>query len=76
MIRYKMADKEGMTWLVYEVGYIGTLRRKLGVKLKEPDAWKREYGLPHTRQQVARDLAVVEMGNRRSKKLGREASEE
>ena len=76
MIRYKKTDKEGMTSLVSEVGDIGMLRRKFMVKLKEPDAWKREYGLPHTREQVAIDLAVVEIGNRRSKKFGREASEE
>ena len=44
--------------------------------MKDPEAWKREHGLPNTRAQVARDLAVVEMGNRRRDELGSEASEE
>ena len=80
MIRYRMTEKEKMRWwvskCVSEVGYIGMLKRKLGIKLRDPEAWKREHGLPHTREQVARDLAVVEMGNRRREKLGSEALED
>ena len=80
LIRYRMTEKEKMTWwvskCVSEVGYIGMLKRKLGIKLKDPDAWKREHGLPHTKESTARDLAVVEMGNRRREKLGSEPSEE
>ena len=68
-----------MTWWVSksvsEVGYIGMLKRKLGMKLKNPDAWKREGGLPHMKKKTDRDLAVVETGNRRREKLGLETPE-
>jgi len=68
-----------MTWWVSksvsEVGYIGMLKRKLGIKLKNPDAWKRENGLPHMKKKADRDIAAVEMGNRRREKLGTETSE-
>ncbi|KAF9783208.1 hypothetical protein BJ322DRAFT_141431 [Thelephora terrestris] len=79
LMRYRMTEKEKMTWwvskCVSEVGYIGMLKRKLGIKLKNPDAWKREHGLPHLKEKVDRDLAVVKMGNRRRVKLGSETSE-
>ena len=79
LVRYRIMEKEKMSWwvskCVSEVGYIGMSKRKLGIKLKDPEAWKREQGLPHTRAQVARDLASVEMGNRRRVELGSEASE-
>ena len=79
-MRYRMTEKEKMTWWVSksvsEVGYIGMLKRKLGIKLKNPDAWKRERGSPHTKERTDRDLAMVEMGNRRREKLASEASEE
>ena len=69
-----------MTWLVSkrvsEVGCIVILKRKLGIKLKDPDALEREQGLPHTGEQVTRVLAIVEMGNRRREKFGRDAPEE
>jgi hypothetical protein len=74
-----MSEKEKMTWWVSksvsEVGYIGMLKRELGMKLKNPDAWKREHGLPHMKKKTGRNLAVVEMGNRRREKLGLETSE-
>jgi len=74
-----MTEKEKMTWWVSksvgEVGYIGMLKRKLGIKLKNPDAWKREHGLPHMKKKTDRDLDVVEMGNKRREKLGSETSE-
>ena len=80
LMRYRMTDKEKMTWWVSksvsEVGYIGMLKRKLGIKMKNPDAWKREHGLPHMKEETDRDLAVVEMGNRRREKLESETSEE
>ena len=80
LIRYRMTEKEKMTWWVSksvsEVGYIGMLKRKLGMRLKDPDAWKREDGLPHMKKKTARDIAVVEMGNRRREELGSGASEE
>jgi hypothetical protein len=79
LMRYRMTEKEKMTWWVSksvsEVGYIGMLKRKLGIKLKNPDAWKREHGLPHMKKTDS-DLAVVEMGNKRREKLGSEISEE
>ena len=69
-----------MTWWVSksvsEVGYIGMLKRKLGIKLKDPDAWKREHGLPHMKEATDRDLVVVEMGNKRRERLGSGTSEE
>jgi hypothetical protein len=74
-----MSEKEKMTWWVSksvsEVGYIGMLKRKLGMKLKNPDAWKREGGLPHMKKKMDRDLTVVEAGNRRREKLGLEMPE-
>jgi hypothetical protein len=80
LMRYRMTEKEKMTWWVSksvsEVGYIGMLKRKLGIKLKNPDAWKREHGLPHMKKKTDSDLAVVEMGNKRREKLGSEMSEE
>lgn len=80
LIRYRMTEKEKMTWWVSksvsEVGYIGMLKRKLGMKLKNPDAWKREHGLPHMKEETDRNLAVVEIGNRRREKLESEASGE
>ena len=79
LIRHRLTEKEKMTWwvskCVTEVGYIGMLKRKLGIKLKNPDGWKREHGLPHMKEKVDKDLAVVKMGNRRRKKLELEASE-
>lgn len=79
LIRYRMTEEEKMTWwvskCVSDVGYVGMLKRKLGIKLKDPDVWKRENGSPHMKEEVARDLAVVEMGNRRRKELESEASE-
>ena len=79
LMRYRMTEKEKMTWWVSksvsEVGYIGMLKRRLGIKLKNPDAWKREHGFPHMKK-MDRDLAVVEMGNKRREKLGSERSEE
>ena len=79
-MRYRMSEKDKMTWWVSksvsEVGYIGMLKRKLGMKMKNPDAWKREHGLPHMREKMNNDLAVVEMGNRRREKLESETSEE
>ena len=78
-MRYRMTEREKMTWWVSksvsEVGYIGMLKRKLGIKLKNPDAWKRENGLPHMKKKTDRDIAAVEMGNRRREKLGTETSE-
>lgn len=80
LIRYKMTDKEKMTWwvskCVSEVGYIGMLKRKLGMKLKNPDAWKREHGLPHMKEKTDRDIAIVETGNRRREMLGSGTLEE
>ena len=80
LMRYRMSEKDKMTWWVSksvsEVGYIGMLKRKLGMKMKNPDAWKREHGLPHMKAKTERDLAVVEMGNRRREKLWSEMSEE
>jgi len=79
-MRYRMTEKEKTTWWVSksvsEVGYIGMLKRKLGIKLKDPDAWKREHGLPHMKEATDRDLAVVEMGNKRRERLGSETCEE
>ena len=73
LIRYRMTEKEKTTWLVSkcvsEVGYIGRLKRELGIKLRDPEAWKREDGLPHTKEQTDSDLAVVEMGNKRREEL-------
>jgi len=80
LMRYRMSEKEKMTWWVSksvsEVGYIGMLKRKLGMKMKNPDAWKREHGLPHMKEKTDRNLTVVEMGNRRREKLESETSEE
>lgn len=80
LMRYRMTEKEKMTWwvskCVSEVGYIGLLKRKLGIKLRNPDAWKREHGLPHMKEKIASDVAVVDMGNRRREKLWSEAFEE
>ena len=79
-MRYRMSEKDKMTWWVSksvsEVGYIGMLKRKLGMKMKNPEAWKREHGLPHMREKTNSDLAMVEMGNRRREKLESETSEE
>ena len=80
LIRYRMTEKEKMTWwvskCVSEVGYIGMLKQKLGMKLKNPDALKREYGLPHMKEKTDRDIAIVEMGNRRREELGSDTLEE
>ena len=76
LLRYRMSEKEKMTWWisksVSEVGYIGMMKRKLGMRLKNPDAWKREHGLPHMKEKTSRDLVVVEIGNMRREKLGTE----
>lgn len=78
LLRYRMSEREKMKWWVSksvsEVGYIGMLKRELGMRLKNPDAWKREHGLARTKENTARDLVVVEMGNRRREKLGSESS--
>ena len=80
LLRYRMSEKDKMKWWVSksvsEVGYVGMLKRQLGIKMKNPDAWKREHGLPHMKEETDRDLAVVEMGNRRREKLGPETSGE
>lgn len=76
LLRYRMSEKEKMTWWisksVSEVGYIGMMKWKLGMRLKNPDAWKREHGLPHMKEKTSRDLVVVEIGNMRREKLGTE----
>ena len=73
-LRHRMTEKEKMTWwvskCVSEVGYIGKLKRQLGIKLRDPDAWRREHGSPHTKEETERDLAVVRMGNERRERLG------
>ena len=78
-MRYRMTEEEKMKWwvskCVSEVGYIGELKRQLGIKLKDPDAWKLEHGSPHTMEETDRDLAVVEMGNRRREMLGNVSEE-
>ena len=65
-----------MSESVSDVGYIGMLKRNLGIKMKNPDAWKRERGLPHMKEETGRDLAAVEMENRRREKLWSETPEE
>jgi len=80
LLRCRMSEKDKTTRRVSksvsEVGYIGMLKRKLGIKMKNPDAWKREYGLPHMKEKTDQDLAAVEMENRRREDLWSETPQE
>ena len=68
-------EERRLDWIsrgVSEVGYVGHVKRKLGFKLKEPDAWKREEGRESERgrmDQVSKEIAVEnerrEEGSRR-----------
>lgn len=50
---------------VSEVGYVGQVKRALGFKLREPDAWKAEMGKPENRETLDRLAKEVEEENAR-----------
>ncbi|KAL1950426.1 hypothetical protein VTO73DRAFT_5550 [Trametes versicolor] len=50
---------------VSEVGYVGQVKRALGFKLRNPDAWKAEMGRPENREMLDRLAKEVEEENAR-----------
>ncbi|KAI0631917.1 hypothetical protein C8Q77DRAFT_1218511 [Trametes polyzona] len=54
-----------------EVGYVGQVKRELGFKLRDPDAWEVELGRPENREMLDRMAQEIEEENarRRSKPL-------
>ncbi|KAJ3551122.1 hypothetical protein NM688_g4914 [Phlebia brevispora] len=50
---------------VSEVGYIGYVKKKLGWKLRNPNAWKVEEGVPEHRKELRRAQRRIDRVNRR-----------
>jgi hypothetical protein len=64
-------EERRLDWIsrgVSDVGYVGKVKRKLGFKLKEPDAWKREEGRESERgrmDEVSKEIAEENERRRR-----------
>jgi len=60
----KMSEKEKhMDWVsrgVSEVGYVGMVKKRLGFKLRDPEAYKGEWGRPEERERLDREAAEIE----------------
>lgn len=50
---------------VSEVGYVGYVKRKLGWKLRKPDAWKVEAGMPENLEALKKMDAFIREENER-----------
>ncbi|KAI0357526.1 hypothetical protein OH77DRAFT_1399072 [Trametes cingulata] len=48
-----------------EVGYVGKVKRALGYKLRNPDAWKVELGKPENKEMLDRMAEEIEQENAR-----------
>ena len=66
-----MQEERRLDWIshgVSEVGYVGQVKRELGFKLKEPDAWKREEGRESERgrmDEISKEIAEENERRRR-----------
>ena len=64
-------EERRLDWIsrgVSEVGYVGQVKRKLGFKLKEPEAWKKEEGRESERgrmDEVSNEIAEENERRRR-----------
>jgi len=50
---------------VSEVGYIGMVKKKLGHKLRNPEAWKCEVGRPEDKERLDRMAEAIRLENKR-----------
>jgi hypothetical protein len=50
---------------VSEVGYVGMIKRRLGWKLKNPEAWKAEIGSPENKQDLDQASEAIRQENLR-----------
>lgn len=53
---------------VSEVGYVGMVKRKLGWKLKDPEAWKKEDGSPEDKPRLDRMLEELRAENEKRRR--------
>jgi DNA modification methylase len=53
---------------VSEVGYVGMVKRKLGWKLKDPEAWKKEDGSPEDKSRLDRMLEELRAENEKRRR--------
>lgn len=58
---------------VSEVGYVGMVKRKLGWKLRDPEAWKKEDGSPQDKPRLDRMLEELRAENERRRMSHSEA---
>lgn len=58
---------------VSEVGYVGMVKRKLGWKLKDPEAWKKEHGSLGDKPRLDRMLEELRAENERRRRNNSEA---
>ncbi|OSD07444.1 hypothetical protein PYCCODRAFT_1382214 [Trametes coccinea BRFM310] len=52
-----------------EVGYVAKVKRALGFKLRDPDAWKAEAGRPENKEMLDRMAQEIEKENARRRSL-------
>lgn len=60
---------------VSEVGYVAMVKRRLGWKLRDPEAWKVEMGRPENRARLEREAMALVAENERRRKAAGEQSE-
>jgi len=58
---------------VSEVGYVGMLKRRLGWRLKDPEAWKVEIGRPEDKERLDQMWKDVRQENIRRRNACRDA---
>jgi hypothetical protein len=59
---------------VSEVGYVAKIKRQLGFKLKDPQAWIKEIGSEEDRPRLDQMLEYLRVETRRRRKLTREGN--
>jgi len=57
---------------VSEVGSVAMAKRKLGYKLKDPNAWKKEMGSPEDKERLDRMAKEIRLENERRRQSANE----
>lgn len=60
---------------VSEVGYVGQVKRALGFRLRNPEAWKAEIGRPEEKERLDRMMHEISAENRRRRQRAARAAE-
>ncbi|KZT26048.1 hypothetical protein NEOLEDRAFT_1162439 [Neolentinus lepideus HHB14362 ss-1] len=72
-VAYKMTDEEKRMDRISrspsEVGYVAVVKKKLGFKLRKPDAWKVEIGKDEDQEKLHKVALEIEEENRRRRSL-------